>query len=70
MHEHQLEIKNATSQTPSVFCFANVVVIAPFTYKKDMRDRCFSIYNRLQIVTSNDYLKNLQQKNLDKEVNE
>ncbi len=70
MHEHQLEIENATSQTPQVFCFANVVVIAPSTYKKDMRDRCFSIYNRLQIVTSNDYLKILQQKKLDKQVNE
>jgi hypothetical protein len=53
-----------------VFCFANVVVIAPSTYKKDMRDRCFSIYNRLQIVKSNYYLKKMQQIFLDKEVNE
>lgn len=67
MHEPQLEIENVTNQTPQVFCFANVN-IAPSTYKKDTRDRCFSIYSRLQIVTSNDYLKILQQKKLDKEV--
>lgn len=62
MHEPQLEIESATSQTPQVFCFANVVIIAPSTYKKDMRDRCFNKYNRLQIVTSNDYLKNFATK--------
>jgi hypothetical protein len=68
MHEPHVEVEYFTSQTSKVICFANLLLLPHLFARRTRRIKPFVDYNISHVVTSNEYLVILQQKNLDKEV--